>query len=51
MDAFGISCATLCAIKEGRYTAISGIELSDLQKISIRFNQHEKKLEKMMEAL
>lgn len=51
MDAFGISAETLVAIKRDCYSPVDGISLDNQSKIYKRFNQVDKKLEKIEEAL
>jgi hypothetical protein len=51
MDAFGISSETLVAIKRDCYSPVDGISLDNQSKIYKKFNQLDKKIEKIIEAL
>ena len=44
MDAFGINCETLIAIKKDKYCPVEGIKLDTLDKIYKHFDFTEKKL-------
>lgn len=50
MDAFGISCETLVAIKRGCYGPIDGISLDNQSKISKEFARIDKKLERFLDG-
>jgi hypothetical protein len=51
MDAFGISCETLVAIKRDCYDPVEGISLDNQSKIYKQFAKIEKKMQKMQLAI
>ena len=51
MDAFGISCETLTAIKRNCYSPVEGISLDNQSKIHKEFLRIENKLERFWEGL
>lgn len=51
MKFFGITCDTLLAIKNDRYSPINGISLDNLGKIWSEFEKIERKINRMMNGL
>lgn len=51
MDAFGINCETLVAIKKGCYGPVDGISLDNQSKIYKEFERINKKIDRFIQAL
>jgi hypothetical protein len=51
MDVFGITCETLMAIKQNRYSPINGISMDNLSKIYKEFDTIESNINKLNQAI